>query len=124
MATLINPKEVNSSRGLCMDIEFWEECILKEDVFNFGIVLLELITGRKATSLHYYDGSLVRDFSFSSSCLCNAIDEVLTGQGHESEILECLRIACKCVQPSLEERPSMLDVYITVSIIRQQRAKF
>ncbi|XP_002529807.3 probably inactive leucine-rich repeat receptor-like protein kinase At5g48380 isoform X1 [Ricinus communis] len=121
MATMINPKEINASTGFCMDTEFWEECFLKEDVFNFGLVLLELITGRNITSSTGSNGSLgksISDFASRSSCMYDAIDELLIGQGHDGEISEFLRVACNCVQPFPEQRPSMLYVYTTISIIQ------
>ncbi|KAJ9173945.1 hypothetical protein P3X46_017028 [Hevea brasiliensis] len=123
-AMLINPKENNSSWSFSMDIEFWEQCYLKEDVFNFGIVLLELITGKKATSLNNSDdGSLDKWVSalFSSSfCLYDAIDNPIIGQGHDGEIFELLRVAYECIQCVSEQRPSMLDVYKTISNIGER----
>ncbi|KAF2298283.1 hypothetical protein GH714_021284 [Hevea brasiliensis] len=123
-AMLINPNEINSSCSFSMDIEFWEQCYLKEDVFNFGIVLLELITGKKATSLNNSDdGSLDKWISalFSSSfCLYDAIDNPIIGQGHDGEIFELLRVAYECIQRVPEQRPSMLDVYKTISNIGER----
>ncbi|KAF2298290.1 hypothetical protein GH714_021370 [Hevea brasiliensis] len=99
-------------------------CYLKEDVFNFGIVLLELITGKKATSLNNSDdGSLDKWVSalFSSSfCLYDAIDNPIIGQGHDGEIFELLRVAYECIQRVPEQRPSMLDVYKTISNIGER----
>ncbi|KAJ9187222.1 hypothetical protein P3X46_002707 [Hevea brasiliensis] len=104
MSTFINPNEVTSSRGFFMDVEFWEECFLKENVFNFGIVLLELITGKMSTVLSSSHGSL---------------DEWLSDlwQGHDNEIFQCLRIARNCLQRFPDQRPTMLDVYMAISNI-------
>ncbi|XP_065860838.1 probably inactive leucine-rich repeat receptor-like protein kinase At5g48380 [Euphorbia lathyris] len=108
MATLVNPNEMNdSSRGFVMDMEFWEQCFLKEDVVNFGVVLLELITGKKGSSINLAGGETF-----------DIIDEQLVGEGHEDEMFECIRIAYKCVQPFPEQRPTMLDVYTRISNIR------
>ncbi|KAJ9187215.1 hypothetical protein P3X46_002700 [Hevea brasiliensis] len=118
MSTFINPNEVNSSSGFFMDVEFWEECFLKEDVFNFGIVLLELITGKMGTVLSSSYGSLdewLSDLCSSSSSLYDCIDKHLIGQGHDHEIFQCLKIARNCVLRFPEQRPTMLDVYMTIS---------
>ncbi|KDP33140.1 hypothetical protein JCGZ_13532 [Jatropha curcas] len=121
MATLINPKEINSSRGFVMDIEFWEECFLKEDVFNYGIVLLELITGKVSPSLNISDGSLDKWVNYHSSSnsdrLHDFVDELLIGKGHDNEIFRCLKVASNCIHQSPVQRPSMLDVYTTISTI-------
>lgn len=120
----INPQEINSSRSFSMDIEFLEQCFLKEDVFNFGILLLELITGKNATSLkNSDDGSLdkwISDVSSSSFCLYDTIDKLVIGQGHDGEIFELLRVAYKCVVGLPEKRPNMLDVYNAASIIGER----
>lgn len=121
MSSFINPNEVNSSsRGFIMDVEFWEECFLKEDVFNFGNLLLELITGKMGIALSSCYGSLdewLRDLSCSSPSVSDSIDEVVKGQGHDHEIFQCLKIACDCVQRFPEKRPTMLDVYMKISNI-------
>ncbi|WCJ21845.1 Leucine-rich receptor-like protein kinase family protein [Euphorbia peplus] len=118
MATLVNLNEINSSsRGFVMDMEFWEQCFLKEDVLNFGFVLLELITGKKGTTSVNMGGGCFDTWIRGGEE--DVIDELL-GEEYEHEILECLKIAYKCVLPFPEQRPSMLDVYTRISIIRDR----
>ncbi|XVF29653.1 hypothetical protein REPUB_Repub15cG0140600 [Reevesia pubescens] len=46
-AMLMNPNDIglNRPRGFSINTEFWEWDFVKKDVFHFGILLLELITG-------------------------------------------------------------------------------
>ncbi|WCJ21844.1 BAK1-interacting receptor-like kinase 1 [Euphorbia peplus] len=118
IATLVNPKDMNnSSRGFVMDMEFWEQCFLREDVLNFGVVLLELITGKKGTSINMAGGSFETWIREGER---DVIDELLIGEGHKDEMFECIRIAYNCIQPLPEQRPSMLDVYTELASLEKR----
>ncbi|CAN8291674.1 unnamed protein product [Cochlearia groenlandica] len=90
---------------------------LKGDVYGFGIVLLELVTGQKPLSVingvEGFKGSLV---DWVSQYLGNgrskdAIDRSICDKGHDEEILQFLKIACSCVVSRPKERPTMIQVY-------------
>ncbi|XP_074310638.1 probably inactive leucine-rich repeat receptor-like protein kinase At5g48380 [Silene latifolia] len=89
----------------------------KGDVFSFGTVLLELITGEKATQVsnapETFKGNLVDWISQLSenSDLHSAIDKRLLEKGVDNELFQFLKIACNCVTPMPKERPSMFEVY-------------
>ena len=77
----------------------------KEDVYSFGILLLELITDKEPSTwidfpTHYVCGGEL-----------NVIDVCLMGQGFNEEIYETLRIAEKCIQARTDGATSMLQVY-------------
>ncbi|RVX23383.1 leucine-rich repeat receptor-like protein kinase [Vitis vinifera] len=89
----------------------------KGDVYSFGTVLLELITGERPTHVSNapdgFKGSLVEwitDLS-SNSLLQTAIDKSLLGKGFDGELMQFLRVACKCVSETPKERPTMFEVY-------------
>ncbi|XP_074278359.1 probably inactive leucine-rich repeat receptor-like protein kinase At5g48380 isoform X2 [Silene latifolia] len=89
----------------------------KGDVFSFGTVLLELITGEKATQVsnapETFKGNLVEwiyQLSVSSD-LHSSIDKHLREKGVDKELFQFLRIACNCVTLVPKERPSMFEVY-------------
>ncbi|KAL6187134.1 hypothetical protein ACLB2K_043249 [Fragaria x ananassa] len=90
---------------------------LKGDVYGFGVVLLELITGQKPLEISNvvegFKGNLVDWVSHLSNTgrSVDAIDNVLAGKGHDDEILQFLRVACSCVVARPKDRPSMLQVY-------------
>ncbi|ERN19799.1 hypothetical protein AMTRI_Chr05g70070 [Amborella trichopoda] len=89
----------------------------KGDVYSFGTVLLELVSGEKPThvvnALESFKGSLVEYVIHLSgnSCLEECIDKSLIGKGIDDELLQFLQVACSCVGQTPKERPSMFEVY-------------
>ncbi|XP_021734316.1 probably inactive leucine-rich repeat receptor-like protein kinase At5g48380 [Chenopodium quinoa] len=89
----------------------------KGDVFSFGTVLLELITGEKPTKVsnapETFKGSLVEWIALLSenNDLHSAIDKSLLDKGVDNELSQFLKVACNCVSPTPKERPTMFEVY-------------
>ncbi|KAJ4867697.1 putative LRR receptor-like serine/threonine-protein kinase [Raphanus sativus] len=91
---------------------------LSGDVYAFGVVLLEIVTGRKPVSFDSgedgFNGSLVDWVSkhLSNGRSRDVVDRSLIGKGYDDdEIMQFLRIACSCVVSRPKERPSMIQVY-------------
>lgn len=90
---------------------------LKGDVYGFGVVLLELVTGQKPLEVtnagEGYKGNLVDWVSnlLITGASKDAIDKALSGKGHDDEIVQFLRVACNCVASRPKDRPSMYQVY-------------
>jgi serine/threonine protein kinase len=90
---------------------------LKGDVYGFGVVLLELVTGQKALDVNNeeegFKGNLVDWVNqlVSTGRSKDAIDKALTGKGHDDEIMQFLRVAWSCVVSRPKDRPSMYQVY-------------
>ncbi|VFR00491.1 unnamed protein product [Cuscuta campestris] len=90
----------------------------KGDVYSFGVVLLELVTGEMPAYVskapESFKGSLVEWVAVLSreSRLEDSIDQSLMGKGCDEEVLQVLKVACRCVLPDVpKERPSMFEVY-------------
>lgn len=89
----------------------------KGDIYSFGTVLLELVTGERATNVakapDTFKGNLVEWVMELSSNLQlhDAIDESLVGKGNDNELFQFLKVACNCVLPNAKERPTMFEVY-------------
>ncbi|KAL9454504.1 hypothetical protein AB3S75_009991 [Citrus x aurantiifolia] len=86
----------------------------KSDVYSFGVFLLELVSGREASSSLSPDSSqdlveLVqnsRDFSNLLKILDERLWSTFTNEGME----EFIQLIVRCLDPSSERRPSMSDV--------------
>ncbi|KAI4354094.1 hypothetical protein L6164_002993 [Bauhinia variegata] len=89
----------------------------KGDIYSFGTVLLELVTGERPTEVskapETFKGNLVEWITqlSTNSQLQDAIDPSLVGKGFDSELFQFLKVACNCVSANPKERPTMFEVY-------------
>lgn len=86
----------------------------KSDVYSFGVFLLELVSGREASSSPSPDSSqdlveLVQN-SRDFSNLLKILDERLWGTFTNEGMEEFIQLILRCLDPSSERRPSMSDV--------------
>ena len=93
----------------------------KKDVYDYGSLLFELITGKTLKELSFSFNTTTTNLSGNPSNFINAIDESLIGEGFENEVYTLIKVACKCVKPFADERPAMLEVYNTMRDIWGQR---
>lgn len=90
---------------------------LKGDVYGFGIVLLELLTGQKPLDMagaeEGFKGNLVDwvNHLVITGRSRDVVDKSLYGRGNDDEIMQFLRVACSCVVSRPKDRPSMYQVY-------------
>ncbi|KAG0606647.1 hypothetical protein M758_9G158100 [Ceratodon purpureus] len=100
----------------------------KNDIYGFGVVLLELLTGQKPVDVvlsntSSFQGNLV-EWVTSLSVTGNAVDAVdptVKGSAVEDEeILRVLKVAISCVSAEPKERPSMFEVYQLLRAIGQK----
>ncbi|KAH9291424.1 hypothetical protein KI387_043386 [Taxus chinensis] len=95
----------------------------KMDVYSYGVVLLELITRKKALDPSFGEGiDIVRWVKSCSEGEDVVIDEELGDESIEStvkeEILGMIWIALKCTENKADDRPSMIEVVEMLKGIR------
>ncbi|KAL9688059.1 hypothetical protein QQ045_032472 [Rhodiola kirilowii] len=102
----------------------------KSDVFSFGVLLLEIVSGRRNTSFHQDDSSLSLlglVWSLWNEGRTEAlIDPALSNSnGQRQEILRCIHIGLLCVQELASDRPSVSTILpmLTSEILDLPRPK-
>lgn len=97
----------------------------KTDVFSFGILLLEMISGRNAIDLAYEPPSIL-DWAFpliKQGNISEVLDKKIPSPGNFKPLKQMINLAIKCVRTSRYRRPSMFhvvedlkDIYRKVSL--------
>ncbi|XP_049412465.1 G-type lectin S-receptor-like serine/threonine-protein kinase At1g61550 isoform X1 [Solanum stenotomum] len=86
----------------------------KSDVFSFGVLLLQIISGKKNTCLYGPDDNLnLLEYAFEMWKDCKDMefmDQSLDDTTHSCKLLKCMQIALLCVQKNPLDRPTMLEI--------------
>ncbi|KAF5808443.1 putative protein kinase RLK-Pelle-SD-2b family [Helianthus annuus] len=96
--------------------EWWSSIITeKVDVYSFGIVLLEILCGRRVFDRSQPEESWHLLFVFQKcweqGTLLDMVDEHSEDmQVHKTEVLEMMKLAAWCLQTNYKKRPSMSTV--------------
>ncbi|QCE08414.1 serine/threonine-protein kinase PBS1 [Vigna unguiculata] len=85
----------------------------KSDVFSFGVLILEIVSGQKISSIQHGEetGYLchIAWRRWSEGRARDIVDATLNN-GSESEIMRCIHIGLLCVQDNAAARPTMASV--------------
>ncbi|KAF4354605.1 hypothetical protein CsatB_030595 [Cannabis sativa] len=118
---------VMGTYGYCApDYAMTGQLTFKSDIYSFGVVLLELITGRKAIdhtkgpkeqNLVAWARPLFRDRKKFSQM----IDPLLQGQYPVRGLYQALAIAAMCVQEQPNMRPVISDVVTALNYLASQK---
>ncbi|XP_057471927.1 G-type lectin S-receptor-like serine/threonine-protein kinase At1g61550 [Actinidia eriantha] len=91
----------------------------KSDVFSFGVLLLEIISGRKNTSFHHneqYTSLLGYAWVlWNEGRAMDFMDQTLADSFSLGEVVRCIQIALLCVQDHAADRPTMSNVVLMLS---------
>ncbi|KAL8249228.1 hypothetical protein R6Q59_006096 [Mikania micrantha] len=93
---------------------------VKSDVFSYGVLLLEMITGQKNQC--FQNGECIEDLlsfawkSWKNGTATNIIDPTLkTGTGSLRDIIRSIHIGLLCVQENVVDRPTMASVILLLN---------
>lgn len=91
----------------------------KSDIYSFGVVLLELLTGKRAMDKsraknEHYLVDWVKPYLSSSRRLRCVIDPKLAGQYSVRGTKEMALLALSCVSPNPKDRPKMTEIIETL----------
>ncbi|KAL9236661.1 hypothetical protein vseg_011301 [Gypsophila vaccaria] len=91
---------------------------VKSDVFSFGVLVLEIISGQKISSFHIGDNQEnLLTFAWKNWVEGKAwklVDPTLS-DAPSTEVLRCIHIGLLCVQHNLADRPRMSSVDMMLS---------
>ncbi|MED6141252.1 hypothetical protein PIB30_101451, partial [Stylosanthes scabra] len=92
---------------------------VKSDVFSFGVLALEILSGKKNRDFSdpYHNLNLLGHSwrLWVEKKHLQLIDDSLSNTVDATEIMRCIHIALLCVQQSPEERPDMLSVVVMLT---------
>ncbi|KAF3654309.1 putative protein TOPLESS-like [Capsicum annuum] len=87
---------------------------IKSDVFSFGILMLEIVSGKRTTSLQQFDRPLnLIGYAWElwkEGCALDLKDPVLGDLCDTKLLLRVIHVGLLCVQEGATDRPTMSDV--------------
>ncbi|XP_020091832.1 cysteine-rich receptor-like protein kinase 6 [Ananas comosus] len=91
----------------------------KSDVFSFGVLVLEIVTGRKNTGS--FNSEQAEDLlnyiweNWKKGTITEIVDSFLGNVYPRSEVVRCIHIGLLCVQENPADRPTMSSVIVMLS---------
>ena len=95
------------------------------DVYSYGILLLEMFTGKRPTEDMFSDGLSLHNLSKMAfpERVMEIVDSNLVGELDEDRMYHCLvsiaRIGVACSEESASDRMDIKDVVIELNIIKE-----
>ncbi|XP_073024376.1 uncharacterized protein [Primulina eburnea] len=95
----------------------------KSDVYSYGVVVLEVLTGKQTTDTTIPEGLHIVDWVRQKRSGTEVLDPSLHPRPNPEiqEMMQTLGVAMLCVHPSPEDRPTMKDVAAMLKEIRYER---
>ncbi|KAJ7949559.1 Leucine-rich repeat receptor-like protein kinase [Quillaja saponaria] len=90
----------------------------RSDIYSFGVVLMEILSGKRSVDAEFGDGNSIVDWIRSKTKTKNGVNDILdknAGAGCASikeEMLQMLKIALLCTSRNPADRPCMRDVVL------------
>ncbi|KAK9089557.1 hypothetical protein Scep_028639 [Stephania cephalantha] len=87
---------------------------IKSDVFSFGVLLLEIISGKKNSGFYHEDPTmnLIKHAweLWKEGRIMELVDPSMGNSFHEQEVVRFIQVGILCVQENAKDRPTMSDV--------------
>ncbi|KAI3502250.1 hypothetical protein L1887_30282 [Cichorium endivia] len=93
---------------------------VKSDVFSFGVVVLEIISGKRNTG-YYHNQQALSLISYAwdlwkAKTPLDLVDLALAGSCNSIEVLRCMIVGLLCVQEDPGDRPTMVNVVLMLGM--------
>ncbi|XP_062207090.1 receptor-like serine/threonine-protein kinase SD1-8 [Phragmites australis] len=118
--TEINTRKVVGTYGY-MSPEYAMDGVfsVKSDVFSYGVLLLEIVSGRRNRGVYSYSNHqnlLGHAWSlWSEGKNLELADETMNGSFNSDEVLKCIIVGLLCVQENPDDRPLMSQVLLMLA---------
>jgi serine/threonine protein kinase len=111
----------------CAEYGYTLKITEKSDVYSYGVVMLEVLTGRRAVDSRYGEGwhivKWVQDMNMNpQGIVMDVLDPRLCGMPDDfiQEMLQTLGVALMCVNQTPAERPTMKEVVTLLLEVKQE----
>ncbi|KAG2245158.1 hypothetical protein Bca52824_093008 [Brassica carinata] len=89
---------------------------MKTDVYSFGVLILEIIVGKRNSSFHQIDGSVGNLVTYvwrlwNNKSLLELVDPAMGDNYDKDEVTRCIHISLLCVQENPADRPTMSTIF-------------
>ncbi|CAM6094498.1 unnamed protein product [Calypogeia fissa] len=103
--------------------------LVKSDVYSYGVVLLELLSGRKPVDMSQPSGqenlvTWARPLLKDKDRLSELADPRLFGRYPKEDFAQVAAIAAACVAPEASQRPTMGEVVQSLKLVQRSRSEF
>jgi serine/threonine protein kinase len=92
---------------------------MKADVYSFGVLVLEIVSGRKVSDIDLpQETQSLSEWawrSYKEGCLLNMIDSTVTKTLREEQAVRCIHVALLCTQADAGIRPTISNVILMIS---------
>ncbi|PWA77634.1 S-locus glycoprotein domain-containing protein [Artemisia annua] len=82
----------------------------KVDVYSYGMVVLEMITGRSPISDHESDDNQEEGLGWTEKQIMDILDHMIRDETEKGLVKHLLKVALQCVEEDKDVRPTMSEV--------------
>ncbi|XP_022942837.1 leucine-rich repeat receptor-like protein kinase TDR [Cucurbita moschata] len=99
----------------------------KSDIYSFGVVLMEIVSGKRSVDSEFGEGNSIVDWVRSKIKVKDGVNQVLDNDVSAScasvreEMIQMLRISLLCTSRNPADRPSMRDVVLMLQQAKPKR---